>query len=203
MISLILIFGCLCRSSSWWLGPHIGVCRLLWPLLRASMGDFGPVLCELYLLWVWYSVSLIEPPKNVSKLFKCFTPQNKHFFQTLIPEWRSCSIWASTDPSAWHREENAWSVAALETTSWGVFICGSGKTLAVGIPVTRVSKMSGSLRSKSPFKECPLDPPKSDWGQPIFLGWIETCEQSLFSKKKDPFWDILALAVLFLIYRRL
>ena len=53
MISLILIFGFLCRSSSWWLWPHIGVCRLLWPLLRAWMWDFGPVFRELYFLWVW------------------------------------------------------------------------------------------------------------------------------------------------------
>ena len=48
MISLALIFGILCRSSSWWLGPHIGVCRLLWPLLRAWMGDFGRAFRETY-----------------------------------------------------------------------------------------------------------------------------------------------------------
>ena len=37
MISLILIFGCLCRSSCWRPWPHIGGCRLVWPLLRPQM----------------------------------------------------------------------------------------------------------------------------------------------------------------------
>ena len=63
---------------------------------------------------------------------------------------------------------------------------------------------SNGARCLSFLKECPLDTPKSEWGQPNFFGWLETCEQSLFSKKKtDPLWYILALAVPFLIYRRL
>ena len=62
---------------------------------------------------------------------------------------------------------------------------------------------SNGARCLSFLKECPLDPPKSDWGQPNFFGWLETCEQSLVSQKTGPLWDILALAVLFLIYRRL
>ena len=57
MISLIFIFWCLCRSSSWWLWPHIGVCKLLWPLLRAWMGDSGLVFCEMYVLYFQIQVT--------------------------------------------------------------------------------------------------------------------------------------------------
>ena len=53
MISLILIFGFLCRSSSWWPWPHIGCARLFWPLLRPQMAVLDHFFCKIYFLWVW------------------------------------------------------------------------------------------------------------------------------------------------------
>ena len=47
MISLILIFGCLCRSSSWRPWPHIGGCRLVWPLLRPQMIILDQFFCKI------------------------------------------------------------------------------------------------------------------------------------------------------------
>ena len=53
MISLVLLFGFLCRSSSWWPWPHIGGGRLFWPLLRPQMALLGHFFCKIYFLWVW------------------------------------------------------------------------------------------------------------------------------------------------------
>ena len=53
MISLILIFGCLCRSSSWRPWPHIGGCRLVWPLLRPQMTVWDHFFCKICFQWVW------------------------------------------------------------------------------------------------------------------------------------------------------
>ena len=47
MISLILIFGFLCRSSSWRPWPHIGGCRLVWPLLRPQMTVLDQFFCKI------------------------------------------------------------------------------------------------------------------------------------------------------------
>ena len=95
MISLILIFGCLCRSSSWWLRPHIGVCRLLWPLLRAWMGDYGVVFREMYFLYGYH-----RAPQKMLPNFLHVSPKTSISFKPwLVPEWRSCSVWASTNRS--------------------------------------------------------------------------------------------------------
>ena len=53
MISLILIFGFLCRSSSWWLWPHIGWGRMVWPLLRPQMAVLDHFFCKICFWWVW------------------------------------------------------------------------------------------------------------------------------------------------------
>ena len=53
MISLIFIFGFLCRSSSWRLWTHIGWGRLFWPLLRPQMIVFDQFFCKICFLWVW------------------------------------------------------------------------------------------------------------------------------------------------------
>ena len=53
MISLVLLFGFLCRSSSWWPWPHIGGGRLFWRLLRPQMALLGHFFCKIYFLWVW------------------------------------------------------------------------------------------------------------------------------------------------------
>ena len=53
MISLILIFEFLCRSSSWWPWPHIGGGRLFWPLLRPQMIVFDQFFCKICFVWVW------------------------------------------------------------------------------------------------------------------------------------------------------
>ena len=47
MISLILILGFLCRSSSWRPWPHIGGCRLVWPLLRPQMTVLDQFFCKI------------------------------------------------------------------------------------------------------------------------------------------------------------
>ena len=47
MISLILIFGFLCRSSSWWLWPHIGWGRMVWPLLRPQKAVLDHFFCKI------------------------------------------------------------------------------------------------------------------------------------------------------------
>ena len=47
MISLIFIFGFLCRSSSWRLWTHIGWGRLFRPLLRPQMIVFDQFFCKI------------------------------------------------------------------------------------------------------------------------------------------------------------
>ena len=53
MISLILIFGFLCRSSSWWPWPSIDCGRLVWPLLRPQKAVFYIFFCKICFWWVW------------------------------------------------------------------------------------------------------------------------------------------------------
>ena len=50
--SLSLLFGFLCWSSSWRWQPHIGWCRLLWPLLRAGMAVLTHFFCKRYFLYM-------------------------------------------------------------------------------------------------------------------------------------------------------
>ena len=50
--SLSLLFGFLWWSSSWRWQPHIGWCRLLWPLPRAGMAFLTHFFCKMYFLYV-------------------------------------------------------------------------------------------------------------------------------------------------------
>ena len=50
--SLSLLFGFLWWSSSWRWQPHIGWCRLLWPLPRAGMAVLTHFFCKMYFLYV-------------------------------------------------------------------------------------------------------------------------------------------------------
>ena len=96
MIS-VLIFGFLWWSSSWRWQPHIGVCRLLWPLLRAGMA----VLTQFFLQNVFF-ICIPEPQKKFGRIFWCFTPQKETFFfiggawLARFPELRACPhFWKS------------------------------------------------------------------------------------------------------------
>ena len=50
--SLSLLFGFLWWSSSWRWQPHIGWCRLLWPLPRTGMAVLTHFFCKRYFLYV-------------------------------------------------------------------------------------------------------------------------------------------------------
>ena len=73
--SLLFVFGFLYWSSSWRLGPHIGVCRLLWPLLRAGMA----VLTHFFLQNV-FSIYKTRAQKKFGNPVGGFTPPKKGFF---------------------------------------------------------------------------------------------------------------------------
>ena len=73
--SLLFIFGFLCCSSSWRWQPHIGVCRLLWPLLRAQMAVLTQFFCKMYFLYVSRSRK-----KNLGNIFLRFPTEKKSFF---------------------------------------------------------------------------------------------------------------------------
>ena len=76
MISVLSI-GYLYWSSSWQWQAHIRGCKLLRPLPRAEMSDFGPVFGKMYFLWVWWS-----PQKMLVKIFWVLPPQNRLFCPT-------------------------------------------------------------------------------------------------------------------------
>ena len=73
MIS-VLSFGYLYWSSSRRWQAHIRGCKLLRPLLRAEMGDFGSIFREIYFLWVWWT----STQKNLVQIFRVLPP--KTFF---------------------------------------------------------------------------------------------------------------------------
>ena len=68
--SLLFIFGFLYWSSSWRLGPHIGVCRLLWPLLRAGMAVLTHFFLQNFLYVsrsqkkIWATFFWFYPPET-------------------------------------------------------------------------------------------------------------------------------------------
>ena len=76
--SLLLIFGFLFWSSSWRWQPPIGVCRLLWPLLRAGMA----FLTHFFLQNVFF-ICIPEPEKKLHKFFLQFYPLKELFFSWL------------------------------------------------------------------------------------------------------------------------
>ena len=45
-------YGFLYWSSSWRWQPHIGVCRMLWPLLRAGMAFLTHFFCKMYFSYI-------------------------------------------------------------------------------------------------------------------------------------------------------
>ena len=44
--SLLLVFGFLARWSGWWLRPHTGIWRLVWPLLWAGIAILDQCLLQ-------------------------------------------------------------------------------------------------------------------------------------------------------------
>ena len=78
--SLLFIFGFLYWSSSWRLGPQMGVCRLLWSLLRAEMA----VLTHFFLQNV-FSIYKTRAQKKFDNILGGFTPPKKGFFRSLGP----------------------------------------------------------------------------------------------------------------------
>ena len=72
--SLLFVFGLLCWSSSWRWQPHIGTCRLFWPLLRAGMAVLTQFFCKMYFLYVSRS------RKKIWATFFCVFPLKKVVF---------------------------------------------------------------------------------------------------------------------------
>ena len=73
--SLLFVFGLLCWSSSWRWQPHIGTCRLFWPLLRAGMAVLTQFFCKMYFLYVSRSQK-----KNLGNFFLVLPPEKAVFF---------------------------------------------------------------------------------------------------------------------------
>ena len=72
--SLLLAFGFLYWSSSWWWQPHIAGCKLFRPLLRAGISVFDHFFCKMYFLYVsrsrnffWAVFGGVLPPQK-----RCF-----------------------------------------------------------------------------------------------------------------------------------
>ena len=82
--SLLLIFGFLYWSwSCWQWQPHIGVCRLLWSLLRAGKAVFL-AKCIFY---IFFLLKTMERHHFLQFL----TPQKHHFFKG-VPNWPDFQI---------------------------------------------------------------------------------------------------------------
>ena len=91
MIS-VLSFGYLYWSSSWRWQAHIRGCKLLRPLPRAEMGDFGPVFRKMYFLWVWWS-----PKKVLVQIFWVLPPKTGYFAQPPETSLPLCGNWGCTE----------------------------------------------------------------------------------------------------------
>ena len=74
--SLLLIFGFLYWSSSWRWQPHIGLCRLLWSLLRAGMAVLTHFFCKMYFLYI----SRIRK-KKLDTFYSVLPPERAVFFR--------------------------------------------------------------------------------------------------------------------------
>ena len=98
-------------SSSWRWQPHIGVCRLLWPLLRARMAVLTDFFCKMYFLCVSQSRK-----KTLGNFFFGFTPWKSCFFLVGGP-------WLSRFPGRWFcRHRNHLSGKVLHSVSDGLSI---------------------------------------------------------------------------------
>ena len=91
MISVLSI-GYLYWSSSWQWQAHIRGCKLLRPLPRAEMSDFGPVFHKMYFLWVWLS-----PKKLLVQFFWVLPPKTGYFAQPSETSLPLCGNWGSTE----------------------------------------------------------------------------------------------------------
>ena len=91
MISVLSI-GYLYWSSSWQWQAHIRGCKLLRPLPRAEMSDFGPVFRKMYFLWVWWS-----PQKILFQIFWVLPPKTGYFAQPSENSLPLCRNWGSTE----------------------------------------------------------------------------------------------------------
>ena len=91
MISL-LSFGYLYWSSSWRWQADIRGCKLLRPLPRAEMNDFGSVFRKMYFLWVWWS-----PKTILVQLFWVLPPKTGYFAQPPETSLPLCGNWGCTE----------------------------------------------------------------------------------------------------------
>ena len=67
-----LIFGFLSWTSRWWLQHHMGMCRLVWPLLRTGIDILDHFFCKMYFdnkEWRWTEFSNLAR----FKLLMCFS----------------------------------------------------------------------------------------------------------------------------------
>ena len=112
--SLLFIFGFLCWSSSWRWQPHIGVCRLLWPLLRAGMAVLTQFFCKMYFLCVSQS------RKKSWATFFWFYPLKELFFsrrgslavqisREVVLQAQEPPLWKSAAQHFWWAEHRLWS----------------------------------------------------------------------------------------------
>ena len=101
-------------SSSWRWQPHIGVCRLLWPLLRARMAVLTDFFCKMY-FYVYHRAA-----KNAGQLFFWFYPLKELFFsrrgslavqisrEVVLPA-QEPPLWKSSAQHFWWAEHKLWS----------------------------------------------------------------------------------------------
>ena len=84
--SLLLAFGFLYWSSSWWWQPHIAGCKFFWPLLRARMTVFDQFFCKMYFLYVSRSRK-----KILAVFWGVLPPQKRRFFHLGV----QCQNWGA------------------------------------------------------------------------------------------------------------
>ena len=84
--SLLLAFGFLYWSSSWWWQPHIAGCKFFWPLLRAGMTVFDQFFCKMYFLYVSRSRK-----KILAVFWGVLPPQKRRFFHLGV----QCQNWGA------------------------------------------------------------------------------------------------------------
>ena len=85
-------------SSSWRWQPHIGLCRLLRPLLRAGMTVLTQFFCKMYFLYV-----LASRKKNWDRFFSVFPPERAVFFRrgSLTSRFVKIEVVPAEQPHFW------------------------------------------------------------------------------------------------------
>ena len=149
-------------SSSWWWQPHIGVCRLFWPLLRAGMAVLTQFFCKMYFLCVSQSRK-----KKLGNFFLVLPPERAVFSrrgslavqisrEVVLPA-QEPPLWKSAAQHFWWAEHRLWSSVWLSRFSERWFCWQRNHLSGKAEPPLWKSDVASEKRS-------PWPPKKLKWG---------------------------------------